>query len=171
MIRKIINFLGMNKLCISLILLLLVLTGCPAPIPESEVIVTRLDFVTLDRYEAKIGDEIIVDCGEIEVFAGSYAIYCSANPDNKELIKTEEAFDEMIILYYENEETENLELVEKISNSKAKFRIPQNAVSSSIKIKMYSDYKQDETSCREKDVKEDEVCRVLYSDKPLTITQ
>ena len=147
------------------------LVGCPAPIPESEVIVTRLDFVTLDKYEAKIGDEITVDCGEIEVFAGKYVIYCSANPDNKELIKTEEVFDEMIILYYENEETENLELVEKISNSKAKFRIPQNAVSSSIKIKMYSDYKQYETSCCEKEVKEDEVCRVLYSDKPLTITQ
>ena len=147
------------------------LVGCPAPIPESEVIVTRLDFVTLDKYEAKIGDEIIVDCTEIEVFTGNYVIYCSANPDNKELIKTEEVFDEMIILYYENEETENLELVEKISNSKAKFRIPQNAVSSSIKIKMYSDYKQYETSCCEKEVKEDEVCRVLYSDKPLTITQ
>ena len=147
------------------------LVGCPAPIPESEVIVTRLDFVTLDKYEAKIGDEITVDCGDIEVFAGKYVIYCSANPDNKELIKTEEVFDEMIILYYENEETENLELVEKISNSKAKFRIPQNAVSSSIKIKMYSDYKQYETSCCEKEVKEDEVCRVLYSDKPLTITQ
>ena len=154
-----------------LLLFLILSSCCPAPIPKSEVIVTRLDFVTLDKYEAKIGDEIIVDCGEIEVFAGSYAIYCSANPDNKELIKTEEAFDEMIILYYENEETEKLELVEKISNSKAKFRIPQNAVSSSIKMKMYSDYKQDETFCCKKEVKEDEVCRVLYSDKPLTITQ
>lgn len=147
------------------------LVGCPAPIPESEVIVTRLDFVTLDKYEAKIGDEITVDCGEIEVFAGKYVIYCSANPDNKELIKTEEVFDEMIILYYENEETENLELVEKISNSKAKFRIPKNAISSSVKIKMYSGYKQDETSCCEKEVKEDEVCRVLYSDKPLIIVE
>ena len=147
------------------------LVGCPAPIPESEVIVTRLDFVTLDKYEAKIGDEITVDCGEIEVFAGKYVIYCSANPDNKELIKTEEVFDEMIILYYENEETENLELVEKISNSKAKFRIPQNAVSSSIKIKMYSGYKQDETSGCEKEDKEDEVCRILYSDKPLIIVE
>lgn len=147
------------------------LVGCPAPIPESEVIVTRLDFVTLDKYEAKIGDEITVDCGDIEVFAGKYVIYCSANPDNKELIKTEEVFDEMIILYYENEETENLELVEKISNSKAKFRIPQNAVSSSIKIKMYSGYKQDETSGCEKEDKEDEVCRILYSDKPLIIVE
>ena len=161
----------MNKLYISLVFLVSVLVGCPAPIPESEVIVTRLDFVTLDKYEVKAEDEIIVDCGEIEVFAGNYAIYCSVNPDKRELIKTEELFDEMIILYYENEETEKLELVEKISNSKAKFRIPQNAVSSSIKIKMYSDYKQDETSCCEKEVKEDEVCRVLYSDKPLTITQ
>ena len=161
----------MNKLYISLVFLVSVLVGCPAPIPKSEVIVTRLDFVTLDKYEVKAEDEIIVDCGEIEVFAGNYAIYCSVNPDKRELIKTEEAFDEMIILYYENEETENLELVEKISNSKAKFRIPQNVVSSSIKIKMYSDYKQDETSCCEKEVKEDEVCRVLYSDKPLTITQ
>ena len=161
----------MNKLYISLVFLVSVLVGCPAPIPKSEVIVTRLDFVTLDKYEVKAEDEIIVDCGEIEVFAGSYAIYCSVNPDKRELIKTEELFDEMIILYYENEETEKLELVEKISNSKAKFRIPQNAVSSSIKIKMYSDYKQDETSCCEKEVKEDEVCRVLYSDKPLTITQ
>ena len=161
----------MNKLYISLVFLVSVLVGCPAPIPKSEVIVTRLDFVTLDKYEVKAEDEIIVDCGEIEVFARNYAIYCSANPDNKELIKTEEAFDEMIILYYENEETENLELVEKISNTKAKFRIHKNAVSSSIKIKMYSDYKQDETSCCEKEVKEDEVCRVLYSDKPLTITQ
>ena len=77
----------------------------------------------------------------------------------------------MIILYYENEETENLELVEKISNSKAKFRIPKNAISSSVKIKMYSGYKQDETSCCEKEVKEDEVCRVLYSDKPLIIVE
>ena len=153
------------------VLLMFSLVGCPAPIPESEVIVTRLDFVTLDKYEAKIGDEITVDCGDIEVFAGKYVIYCSANPDNKELIKTEEVFDEMIILYYENEETENLELVEKISNSKAKFRIPQNAVSSSIKIKMYSDYKQYETSCCEKEVKEDEVCRILYSDKPLIIVE
>ena len=147
------------------------LIGCPAPIPESEVIVTRLDFVTLDKYEAKIGDEITVDCGEIEVFAGKYVIYCSANPDNKELIKTEEVFDEMIILYYENEETENLELVEKISNSKAKFRIPKNAISSSVKIKMYSGYKQDETSGCEKEDKEDEVCRILYSDKPLIIVE
>ena len=147
------------------------LVGCPAPIPESEVIVTRLDFVTLDKYEAKIGDEITVDCGEIEVFAGKYVIYCSANPDNKELIKTEEVFDEMIILYYENEETENLELVEKISNSKAKFRIPKNAISSSVKIKMYSGYKQDETSGCEKEDKEDEVCRILYSDKPLIIVE
>ena len=153
------------------VLLMFSLVGCPAPIPESEVIVTRLDFVTLDKYEAKIGDEITVDCGEIEVFAGKYVIYCSANPDNKELIKTEEVFDEMIILYYENEETENLELVEKISNSKAKFRIPKNAISSSVKIKMYSGYKQDETSCCEKEVKEDEVCRVLYSDKPLIIVE
>ena len=147
------------------------LVGCPAPIPESEVIVTRLDFVTLDKYEAKIGDEITVDCGDIEVFAGKYVIYCSANPDNKELIKTEEVFDDMEILYYENEETENLELVEKISNSKAKFRIPQNAVSSSVKIKMYSGYKQDETSGCEKEDKEDEVCRILYSDKPLIIVE
>ena len=76
------------------------LIGCPAPIPESEVIVTRLDFVTLDKYEAKIGDEIIVDCGEIEVFAGNYVIYCSANPDNKELVKIEESLDDMEILYY-----------------------------------------------------------------------
>lgn len=147
------------------------LVGCPAPIPESEVIVTRLDFVTLDKYEAKIGDEITVDCGDIEVFAGKYVIYCSANPDNKELIKTEEVFDEMIILYYENEEIENLEFVEKISNSKAKFRIPKNAISSSVKIKMYSGYKQDETSGCEKEDKEDEVCRILYSDKPLIIVE
>ena len=147
------------------------LVGCPAPIPESEVIVTRLDFVTLDKYEAKIGDEITVDCGEIEVFAGKYVIYCSANPDNKELIKTEEVFDEMIILYYENEEIENLQFVEKISNSKAKFRIPKNAISSSVKIKMYSGYKQDETSGCEKEDKEDEVCRILYSDKPLIIVE
>ena len=154
-----------------LLLFLILSSCCPAPIPKSEVIVTRLDFVTLDKYEAKIGDEIIVDCGDVEVFAGDYVIYCSVNPDKRELIKTEELFDEMIILYYENEETEKLELVEKISNSKAKFRIPQNAVSSSIKMKMYSDYKQDETFCCKKEVKEDEVCRVLYSDKPLTITQ
>ena len=147
------------------------LVGCPAPIPESEVIVTRLDFVTLDKYEAKIGDEITVDCGDIEVFAGNYVIYCSANPDNKELIKTEEVFDEMIILYYENEEIENLQFVEKISNSKAKFRIPKNAISSSVKIKMYSGYKQDETSGCEKEDKEDEVCRILYSDKPLIIVE
>lgn len=147
------------------------LIGCPAPIPESEVIVTRLDFVTLDKYEAKIGDEIIVDCGEIEVFAGNYVIYCSANPDNKELVKIEESLDDMEILYYENEEIENLEFVEKISNSKAKFRIPKNAISSSVKIKMYSGYKQYETSGCEKKDKEDEICRILYSDKPLIIVE
>lgn len=147
------------------------LIGCPAPIPESEVIVTRLDFVTLDKYEAKIGDEITVDCGDIEVFAGKYVIYCSANPDNKELVKIEESLDDMEILYYENEEIENLEFVEKISNSKAKFRIPKNAISSSVKIKMYSGYKQDETSGCEKEDKEDEVCRILYSDKPLIIVE
>ena len=147
------------------------LIGCPAPIPESEVIVTRLDFVTLDKYEAKIGDEITVDCGDIEVFAGNYVIYCSANPDNKELVKIKESLDDMEILYYENEEIENLEFVEKISNSKAKFRIPKNAISSSVKIKMYSGYKQDETSGCEKEDKEDEVCRILYSDKPLIIVE
>ena len=147
------------------------LIGCPAPIPESEVIVTRLDFVTLDKYEAKIGDEITVDCGDIEVFAGKYVIYCSANPDNKELVKIEESLDDMEILYYENEEIENLEFVEKISSSKAKFRIPKNAISSSVKIKMYSGYKQDETSGCEKEDKEDEVCRILYSDKPLIIVE
>lgn len=147
------------------------LIGCPAPIPESEVIVTRLDFVTLDKYEAKIGDEITVDCGDIEVFAGNYVIYCSANPDNKELVKIEESLDDMEILYYENEEIENLEFVEKISSSKAKFRIPKNAISSSVKIKMYSGYKQDETSGCEKEDKEDEVCRILYSDKPLIIVE
>lgn len=147
------------------------LIGCPAPIPESEVIVTRLDFVTLDKYEAKIGDEITVDCGDIEVFAGNYVIYCSANPDNKELVKIKESLDDMEILYYENEEIENLEFVEKISNSKAKFRIPKNAISSSVKIKMYSGYKQDETSGCEKKDKEDEVCRILYSDKPLIIVE
>ena len=147
------------------------LIGCPAPIPESEVIVTRLDFVTLDKYEAKIGDEITVDCGDIEVFAGNYVIYCSANPDNKELVKIEESLDDMEILYYENEEIENLEFVEKISSSKAKFRIPKNAISSSVKIKMYSGYKQDETSGCEKVDKEDEVCRILYSDKPLIIVE
>ena len=147
------------------------LVGCPAPIPESEVIVTRLDFVTLDKYEAKIGDEITVDCGDIEVFAGKYVIYCSANPDNKELVKIEESLDDMEILYYENEEIENLEFVEKISNSKAKFRIPKNAISSSVKIKMYSGYKQDETSGCEKKDKEDEICRILYSDKPLIIVE
>ena len=147
------------------------LIGCPAPIPESEVIVTRLDFVTLDKYEAKIGDEITVDCGDIEVFAGNYVIYCSANPDNKELVKIKESLDDMEILYYENEEIENLEFVEKISSSKAKFRIPKNAISSSVKIKMYSGYKQDETSGCEKEDKEDEVCRILYSDKPLIIVE
>ena len=147
------------------------LIGCPAPIPESEVIVTRLDFVTLDKYEAKIGDEITVDCGDIEVFAGNYVIYCSAHPDNKELVKIEESLDDMEILYYENEEIENLEFVEKISNSKAKFRIPKNAISSSVKIKMYSGYKQDETSGCEKEDKEDEICRILYSDKPLIIVE
>lgn len=153
------------------VLLMFSLVGCPAPVPESEVIVTRLDFVTLDKYEAKIGDEIIVDCGEIEVFAGNYVIYCSANPDNKELVKIEESLDDMEILYYENEEIENLEFVEKISNSKAKFRIPKNAISSSVKIKMYSGYKQDETSGCEKKDKEDEICRILYSDKPLIIVE
>lgn len=147
------------------------LVGCPAPIPESEVIVTRLDFVTLDKYEAKIGDEITVDCTDIEVFAGNYVIYCSANPDNKELVKIKESLDDMEILYYENEKIENLEFVEKISNSKAKFRIPKNAISSSVKIKMYSGYKQDETSGCEKKDKEDEICRILYSDKPLIIVE
>ena len=161
----------MNKLYIALVFLVSVLVGCPAPIPESEVIVTRLDFVTLDKYEAKIGDEITVDCGDIEVFAGNYVIYCSANPDNKELVKIEESLDDMEILYYENEEIENLQFVEKISNSKAKFRIPKNAISSSVKIKMYSGYKQDETSGCEKEDKEDEVCRILYSDKPLIIVE
>ena len=80
------------------VLLMFSLVGCPAPIPESEVIVTRLDFVTLDKYEAKIGDEITVDCGDIEVFAGNYVIYCSANPDNKELVKIKESHDDMKIL-------------------------------------------------------------------------
>ena len=36
---------------------------------------------------------------------------------------------------------------------------------------MYSGYKQDETSGCEKKDKEDEICRILYSDKPLIIVE
>ncbi len=79
---------------------------------------------TLDKYSAKVGDEIIVNTGNIEIFkTRDFVLYCAGKVQTKDGTKI-------------NEETSEIRMirVEKIDNCNMKFKIPENAITGKLKL-------------------------------------
>ena len=101
---------------------------------------------TLDKYEAKTGDEITVDSGDVKIF------------DSKEVTLEYHDWDN-------NDELYSFKYVKKLSSSEAIFEVPTGSFSGKLKIQGNIKQKED-GSCGEK-------IEFWYcdgeSDKPLTI--
>lgn len=79
---------------------------------------------TLDKYEAKVGDEIIVNTGSIEVFkTRDFVLYCAGKVGVKDGTEIKE-------------ETSEIRMIrgEKISNSQMKFIVPENAITGKLRL-------------------------------------
>lgn len=79
---------------------------------------------TLDKYNAKVGDEIIVDTGNVEVFkTRDFVLYCVGKVQVKNGTEIKEETSEIRMIR-----------VEKIDNCKMKFKIPENAITGRLKL-------------------------------------
>ena len=108
---------------------------------------------TLDKYEAKAGDEITVDSGDVRVFDEDFKLY-------SEIYKEKETPEEndKVFIYV-------LAMTKKISSTRAVFEVPEEIISGKLIIKT-DFWQKEEYSCDD---------GTWYSkgesDKPLTITQ
>ena len=107
---------------------------------------------TLDKYEAKAGDEITVDSGDVRVFDEDFKLCCEVYVE-----KDKPEWDEILVYVFA--------MTEKISSTRAVFEVPEEIISGKLIIRT-DFWQKDDCSCDD---------GTWYSkgisDKPLTITQ
>lgn len=125
----------------------LLFIACPAPVPEDYIF-------TLDKYEAKPGDEITVDTDDVRVFrTDDFSLYYYTKDSDGFLSRTKK-----------------MELIKKIDSSRAVFKIPEDIVDGELKLE--GAIKADEYNENCDDYCVNEKCYGFgYSDKPLIIKE
>lgn len=92
---------------------------------------------TLDKYEAKVGDEIKINTGNVKVFDEDFDLYCGGDyyiEKNDELVKVE-------IFYIKD--------VQKIDSTNAVFKVPADLPDGNLQIKASFTQKDDDCSCED----------------------
>ena len=126
------------------------LVGCPAPIPEEWTF-------SLDKYEAKPGDEITINTRHVRAFEPNRFYIISYT-------KMKEIDGKQIAVL--DEKTSKMEFVSMSDSTHATFKVPDDAVTGYLKLSV--DYDIEDDSCTGDGIW---YSSSAYSDKPLTITQ
>ena len=115
--------------------------------------------ITLDRYEAKVGDEITMNSGDVKVFDEDFKLCCEyyVSKDGKIVENTSEEIFEIKTYYVKD--------IKKIDSTHAKFKVPADLPNTKLEIRT-SFTQKEENSCSS-----GTWYGTGYLDKSLTITQ
>ena len=96
--------------------------------------------ITLDKYEAKIGDEITMNSGDVKVFDEDFKLCCEyyVSEDGEIVENTSEEMFEIKTYYVKD--------IERIDSTHAKFKVPTDLPNSKLEIRTNFTQKE-EDSC------------------------
>lgn len=106
----------------------LLFIACPAPVPEDYIF-------TLDKYEAKAGDEIKINTGDVKVFDEDFDLcweYYIMEGDEVAEVK---------VFYIKD--------VQKINSTNAVFKVPVDLPNGNLEIRASFTQKDDDCSCED----------------------